>query len=185
MVIHLFTSSGPDSAFRRAMRTNPFARRHGFTMLELLLVITMMGLFALMSMRRVGSMTTGWRVSRAAQAYGEELQSAFAIVGRDRKPVRITMDRTNMELRITNRNGTVNYRRRNFGVTSAYKLDSADFVFPAAMRTMEVYPPGLAADSLSIVISRDGKFRRIRMLRGGIVQICSNPATVNGVCTPA
>lgn len=167
------------------MQTHPSPRRSGFTMLELLLVITMIGIVAMMSMGRVGSMMTQWRVGRAAQAYGEELQSAFAIVGRDRKPIRITMDRTNMELRITSRDASVIYRRRNFGVTSAYKLDSADFVFPASMRTLEVFPPGLAADSLSIVISREGKFRRVRMLRGGIVQICSNPATLNGVCTPA
>jgi hypothetical protein len=93
------------------------------------------------------------------------------------------MDRTMMELRITNRDYSVTYRKRNFGKTSAYKLDSVD-VTPT-WRTLEIYPPGLAADSLSVVISRQGKFRRVRMLRGGLVQICSNPATLNGICKPA
>lgn len=93
------------------------------------------------------------------------------------------MDRTNMELRITNRDGSVVYRRRNFGKDSAYMLDSVD-VTPT-VGTLEVYPPGLAQDSLSILITRQGSFRRIRMLRGGIVQICSNPATPNAVCVPA
>jgi prepilin-type N-terminal cleavage/methylation domain-containing protein len=167
------------------MLTSLSARRRGFSLIELMLVISMIGLISIMSFGRTSSMITQWRVGRAAQAYGEELQAAFAIVGRDRKPVVITMDRTHMELRITARDTTLKYRRRSFGVTSAYKLDSADFVFPGAMRVMEVYPPGLAADSLSIVISRQGQFRRIRMLRGGLVQICSNPATVNGVCVPA
>jgi prepilin-type N-terminal cleavage/methylation domain-containing protein len=164
------------------MQTHPLVRRRGFTLLELILVIVMIGLISLMAFGRTSSMITQWRVSRAAQAYGEELQAAFAIVGRDRKPVRITMDRTKMELRITNRDSIV-YRKRNFGWTSAYKLDSVD-VTPT-VRTLEVYPPGLAEDSLSIVIFRQGKFRRIRMLRGGLVQICSNRPTVNGVCTPA
>ena len=45
--------------------------------------------------------------------------------------------------------------------------------------------PGLAADSTSVVISRLGKYRRIRMLRGGLVQICSNKPAVNVVCVPA
>jgi hypothetical protein len=150
-----------------------------------MLVVSMIGVIAMMSVGRTSSMITQWRVGRAAQAYGEELQAAFAIVGRDRKPIRITMDRTAMELRITSRDGSVVYRRRSFGNASAYVLDSADFSFPAAMRTMEVYPPGLAADSLSIIISRQGQFRRVRMLRGGLVQICSNPATLNAVCVPA
>jgi prepilin-type N-terminal cleavage/methylation domain-containing protein len=165
------------------MQTPLSVRRRGFSLIELLIVISMIGLISMMAFGRTSAMMTQWRVTRAAQAYGEELQSAFAIVGRDRKPIRITLDRTNMELRLTDRAGTVIYRRRSLGPGSAYKLDSADIT--PTTRTLEVFPPGLAADSLSVVISRQGKFRRIRMLRGGLVQICSNPATVNGVCVPA
>lgn len=166
------------------MQTHPTVRRTGFTMLELLLVITMIGIISMMSMGRVGSMMTGWRVSRAAQAYSEELQAAFAIVGRDRRPVRIVLFKAldTMQVRITSRDGAVIYRKRIIGRASAYKLDSAN-VQPSSL-ILEVFPPGLAADTLSVTISRDGKYRRIRMLRGGIVQVCSNPSTT-GVCTPA
>ena len=167
------------------MQTQPSIRRSGFTLLELMLVIIMIGLLSMVSFRRVGAMTTQWRVNRAAQAYGEELQAAFAIVGRDRRPVRITIDRTAMELLITNRDASVTYRRRNFGKESAYKLDSADIAIDPLKRTLEVYPPGLAADSIQVEITRQGKYRRIRMLRGGLVQICSNHPSVNGVCVPA
>ena len=179
----MFITSGPDSAFRGAMQTPLSVRRRGFSLLELLVVISMIGVISMISMGRTSSMMTQWRVSRAAQAYGEELQSAFAIVGRDRRPVRITLDKTAMELRLTNRTGTVIYRRRNIGKSSAYKLDAADVT--ASKLTIEVFPPGLAADTLSVTISRQGKLRRIRMLRGGLVQICSNPAAVNAVCVPA
>jgi prepilin-type N-terminal cleavage/methylation domain-containing protein len=165
------------------MHTPLPVRRRGFSLLELLIVITMIGLISMISMGRTSSMMTQWRVARAAQAYGEELQSAFAIVGRDRKPVRITLDKVKMEVRLTNRDGSVIYRRRNIGKTSAYKLDPADVT--ASTPTVEVFPPGLAADTLSVTISRQGKLRRIRMLRGGLVQICSNPAAVNAVCKPA
>jgi prepilin-type N-terminal cleavage/methylation domain-containing protein len=165
--------------FRALFRSAP---RSGYTLLELLVVIVLMGLVAMMSIGRFSQMTTGWRVSRAAQAYGEELQAAYALVGRNRIPVTITLDRTLMEIRISDRNNVI-YRKRNLGKTSAFKLDSAD-VTPST-RAIEIYPPGLAADSLSIVIQRQGKFRRVRMLRGGLVQVCSNPATLNGVCVPA
>lgn len=178
----MFHASGPDSAFKGAMQTSPARRRRGFSMIELLIVISMISLVAMMAFGRTSSMMTQWRVSRAAQAYGEELQSAFALVGRNRKPVMITLDKTKMELRLSDRNGVI-YRRRNIGPTSAYRLDPADVT--ASSLTVEVYPPGLAADSMSVVISRQGKFRRIRMLRGGLVQICSNPATLNAVCVPA
>jgi hypothetical protein len=71
-------------------------------------------------------------------------------------------------------------------VTSAYKLDSVNITIDnPSKRMIEVYPPGLAAESLQVEISRDGKYRRIRMLRGGLVQICSNHPSLNGVCVPA
>ena len=175
--------SGPDSALKGAMKTSPMNRRPGFSMIELLIVISMISLIAMMAMGRTGSMITQWRVARAAQAYSEEIQSAFAIVGRDRKPVLITLDKANMELRLTNRAGTIVYRRRNFGRTSAYTLDADDIA--ASSLNVLVFPPGLAADTMTVSIKRQGKFRRIRMLRGGLVQVCSNPSTLNGACTPA
>jgi prepilin-type N-terminal cleavage/methylation domain-containing protein len=157
-------------------------RRSGYTLLELLIVIMLMSLIAKMSLTRVSSLTTGWRVSRAAQAYAEELQAAYALVGRNRVPVTITLDKTLMEIRISDRNNVV-YRKRNIGKQSAFKLDPAD-VTPSSL-TMEIYPPGLAADSLSIEIKRQGKYRRIRMLRGGLVQVCSNLSALNAICVPA
>jgi prepilin-type N-terminal cleavage/methylation domain-containing protein len=165
------------------MQTHPPLRRSGFTLLELMLVIVMLGLVSLVSFRRVGAMTTQWRVNRAAQAYGEELQAAFAIVGRDRRPVSISLRKDSMQVRITNRDSSVVYRKRDIGRWSAYKLDSAN-VQPSKLN-LEVYPPGLAADSLQIEITREGKYRRVRMLRGGLVQICSNHPSPNGVCVPA
>lgn len=164
------------------MQTPQTLQRRGFTLLELLVVITLIGVISLMAFGRTSSIMTQWRVTRASQAFGEELQSAFAIVGRNRKPITITLDKSNMELRMSDRAGVV-YRRRNFGPTSAYKLDPEDIW--TSHLTLEVYPPGLAADSLSVTISRQGKFRRIRLLRGGLVQICSNPATLNAICVPA
>jgi prepilin-type N-terminal cleavage/methylation domain-containing protein len=165
------------------MRILPSVRRRGFTLIELLITMVVIGLISLISFNKTQQTMTKWRVTRAAQATGEELQAAFAIVGRNRKPVTITLDKTKMELRITNRAGNVVYRKRNIGLTSAYRLDAADVT--ASKLSLEVYPPGLAADSLSFEISRQGKYRRIRMLRGGLVQICSNKATLNAICVPA
>ncbi len=142
----------------------------------------MIGLVALLSVGKAGTTMAGWRVNRASQAFGEELQAAFALVGRNRKPVTITFDSTAMELKLVDRNNVV-YRRRNFGPTSAYNFTPSDFTF--SRLSVEVYPPGLAADSLSVVISRQGAYRRIRMLRGGLVQVCSNRPSPSVPCQPA
>src|SRR5215218_3773042 len=118
MQIRLFHPGGPDGASQGAMLTHSPARRRGFSMLELLIVLSLIGLVSAMAFGRTSRMMTQWRVTRASQAYAEELQSAFAIVGRDRKPVLITYDPLKVEVRISNRAGTVTYRTRNLG--SAY-----------------------------------------------------------------
>ena len=100
----MFRPSGPDGAFREAMQTSSILRRRGFSLLELVIVICMIGLLSLMAFGRTSAMITQWRVARAAQAYGEELQSAFALVGRNRKPITITLDKTLMEVRLSDRN---------------------------------------------------------------------------------
>jgi Tfp pilus assembly protein FimT len=143
-------------------------------MLELVVVVTIMGLAAMMSLGRTTGLISSYRLTRASQAFAAELQSGYAIVGRNRKPVSFVWDATLMELRIVDRNNKP-FRRRNFGATSEFKLTSAN-VTPTR-NTLEVYPPGLAADSLSVVFSKDGSARRVRMLRGGLVQVCASGAT--------
>jgi len=152
--------------------------RRGFTMIELLIVMSLMAVIVTLSMGRTTRMVTSWRVNRAAQAIANELQAAFALVGRNRKPLVLSVDKTKMQLRLVSRSGTDTFRLRALGISSAYKLKSADLtVYPATTpTTLEIYPPGLASDSLSITINKDGVKRRIRMLRGGLVQICRTGA---------
>lgn len=158
-----------------AMHRPSAHNRAGFSLLELMAVIVMIGLLAAVSTGRTSKMISSWRVTRAAQAMAEELQTGFALVGRNRKPLMITLDSVKMELRMSDRAGVV-YRRRNFGKDSEYRLTSRDI--RVSRLTLEVYPPGLAADSLSVSIFKNGKGKRVRMLRGGLTQICNSEASV-------
>lgn len=162
---------------RMEYRSSIARTRRGFTILELMLVVTMMAILAGLSLGKTSRILTGWRITRASQAISEELQQGFALVGRNRRPVILEFKPDSMTLYIKGRTGTI-YRRRFIGSTSAYKLSASDVAFSRS--TLEIYPPGLAADSLSIVIgsaSTTGTARRIRMLRGGLVQICSTGST--------
>lgn len=158
-------------------------RRRGFTILELLIVVSMIAVLASISMGRTSRMITGWRVNRAAQAFSEEIQAGFALVGRNRKPIVMEFRTDSMNLTMRSRRDAAGqaiiYRRRNFGMDSEYRLSASDMSFstPLAMlpvAKIEIYPPGLAADSFSVVINKQGTTpRRVRMMRGGLVQVCS------------
>jgi prepilin-type N-terminal cleavage/methylation domain-containing protein len=162
--------------------SNQSARnRRGFTMIELLIVMGIIGIVVTMSMGRTSRMITAWRVNSAAQAMQNDLQSAFALVGRNRKPLVVSIDKAKMQLRLVSRSGTDTFRLRAFGASSTYRLQGSNLtVYPTTTpTTLEIYPPGLASDSLSILIKKDGVARRIRMLRGGLVQICKTGVTTS------
>ena len=152
--------------------------RRGFTLIELLIVLGMMGILFSVSMSRTSRMISSYRVNSAAQAMADELHAAFALVGRNRKPLVLSFDKTKMQLRLVSRSGADTFRLRAFGPSSEYRLKAADVsVYPVNYpTTLEIYPPGLASDSLSIIISKNGSARRVRMLRGGLVQVCKTGA---------
>lgn len=155
--------------------SNQSARtRHGFTMIELLIVMGLIGIVVTMSMGRASRMIDGWRVDSAARAMQNDLQSAFALVGRNRKPLVVQIDTAKVQLRLMSRSGADTFRLRAFGKSSSYKLSGSNLkVYPVTTpTTLEIYPPGLASDSLSVIISKGGTSRRVRLLRGGLVQIC-------------
>jgi len=175
-------ASGPDSATEEGMSDRSERTRRGFTLIELLIVLGMMGILFSVSMSRTSRMISSYRVNSAAQAMADELHAAFALVGRNRKPLVLSIDTTKMQLRLVNRAGTDTFRLRAFGPSSEYRLSKGDFkVYPTTTpTTLEIYPPGLASDSLSVIIKKNGSARRVRMLRGGLVQICNTG--VNTTC---
>ena len=155
--------------------------RSGFTMIELLIVMGVIGIIVALSVNRMSQQITAWRVNSAAQAMQNDLQSAFALVGRNRKPLVVSMDKTTMQMRLTSRSSADTFRLRAYGASSTYKLEAGNLtVYPATTpTTLEIYPPGLASDSLSILIKKNGAARRVRMLRGGLVQICKTGVTTS------
>jgi hypothetical protein len=96
------------------------------------------------------------------------LESAFAIAARNRRPIRITWSSTTMQLAVTDRAGTVFYRRTGLG-QDPYGLTSSNVTFSKS--PIEIYPNGLANSPLTITLTRDNVKKKVVMSRGGMVQI--------------
>ena len=144
------------------------AGRRGFTMIELLIVLSILGIMTTLAVISFTKVMDQSRVDRAATTLSSDLQLAFALVGRNRKPVRITWDSTNVRFNVTDRTDTL-FRTRPMGLTSEFKLRQTDFT--VSRPTLEIYPPGLANDSLNIrIVNRDTK-RTISVARGGLVRV--------------
>lgn len=148
--------------------TRPLRRRSGFSLVEMMVAITIIGIAAALSIPKISAITNETKVQRAAQALQNDVQQAFAIAGRNRSPVALRWVSGSMQLRITNLANTVVFRREGLGTSAGYGLSSSEVtVWPT---TLTVFPNGLAADTMFIKLSRKGYTRTIRVSRSGMVR---------------
>ena len=157
----------------RTLWSHPTDRaRAGFTMIEMLIVVTVLGILTLMSMGQISNYVRERNVTSAAAVVRNDLQQAFAIAARNRRPVRLSFAASDTALRITNRENTVTYLRRGLGAGAGLMIDPSDVAFCAKTctnATVDVFPNGWASDTLAITISKGPYSRGIRMSRSGLV----------------
>ena len=152
--------SSPPLAFHR--------QRRGFSLIELLVVVVIMGVVGLMSLGRIHTLMVQTRIQRAATTVQNNIETAFATAGRNRKPVRIAWDSASAKLDITDRNGTTHYRQTSLGI-DPYGLGPGAVTFSRS--PVEIYPGGLANDTLLITFRVENITKHVRMSRAGLVQI--------------
>ncbi|HEX4684594.1 MAG TPA: prepilin-type N-terminal cleavage/methylation domain-containing protein [Gemmatimonadaceae bacterium] len=146
--------------------------RRGFTILELLIVMFMAAIVGGMSMGKMHDIMMQQRVIRAASTIRTSVEDAFAIASRNRKPVRLVWDATNMQFDVTDRAGTTIYRHVGLG-QDPYRLPQSAVTFSSS--PVEIYPNGLAGSSLTITLSTalsaSTAARTITVSRAGMVQV--------------
>lgn len=149
-------------------------RRAGFTLLELVMVMVIASLTLAIAVRGLAGAQNRIRLDRAAAVLSDDIQSAFALVGRDRKPVRVVYDATNVRFILTDRSGTNIFRIRTLGQDSEYKMTGSTIA--VSDTAFEIYPPGLAESALTITLkkgvgSSDSVTRILTISRAGLVSV--------------
>jgi type II secretion system protein H len=147
-------------------RTTP--NRPGFTLVELMLVIVLGGVVTATALPRVRDLMEQQRVARAATAIQNDLEAAYAISSRNRRPIEIAWDAAKMQIVVTDQAGTTFFRKTSLA-TAAYGLASSNIAFSRS--PLEIYPNGLANDTLTIRLTGTNTSRRVRMTRAGMVRI--------------
>ena len=155
------------------MRHSPSRRRSGFTFIEILVVFIVFSAVMAISVRSVGDTLRRDRVAKVGAIVGTDIEQAFSIAARQRLPVRMLIDRTNLKLTIVDRNDpTLIYKTRSFARTGEYSLDS----LWSNRDTIDIMPNGLATDTLklSLVIKTRGGApyaKSVRASIGGLVRL--------------
>jgi type II secretion system protein H len=151
---------------RASQRRN--AVRRGFTLVETLIAITIVGLMAAVAVGRIDAIESHQRVSRATNSLQNGVQMAFALAVRDGHPVRLAWSSDSVKFKITNRGGDTTYRHVDLG-TDPFNFTSSQVT--VSRTPLEIYPNGLANDTLSVKISASSVTKTLRVTRAGLVAI--------------
>lgn len=140
-------------------------RRGGFTVIELLIVVVIVGVLAGVGLPRMGRVIAQDRVRRASMVVGADMERAFAYAQRMRRPVIIDFITTGQRYRMVDRsNNQVLFRRTNEQLRE-YSLTGS--TWPNSRVT--VFPNGLSTGSFTITLTGRGFTRTIQVTRTGQV----------------
>ncbi len=139
-------------------------RRTGFTLIEVLIVITIVGILLGVAIPRVGTSVRQDRVQRAAMVAQGMLDEAALFAARRRAPVRVAV--SGSWLRVTDRaSGTV-LRQRSFG--AGQDLNAALAINPTTGIT--IFPNGRSNAALSITLTGSGESVVVSRTTTGILR---------------
>lgn len=144
--------------------------RDGFTIIEVLIVLILIGVVGGFAFMRVQSGLAQARAQAAAGVIAADLKQAHSLAGRRRVPVRISIDTMNGEMafRIRDMNSpdTI-YVERHFTHVGEQPVDR----FRVSDTSRVVYPNGLADGELTLWVRAGEERRQIHMTRAGMVRV--------------
>ena len=141
--------------------------RRGFTLIEALVVIVLLGVLALVTLPRVGREIAHARVNRAAAAIAGELEQAQTMAARQRKPIRISFNSSIPEYTISDRASGTALQKRAFGPQSEFPVTTVS----ASPSTIDIFPSGLASSALEVTVAVPPYGRKITMSRAGHLRL--------------
>ncbi len=136
-------------------------------MVEMLIAVTVLGTVTAMAMPNVSSAVRQRRVIAAAATLSSDIESAFSLAARQRRPIRVSYHTASGEVRIADRaSGTV-FRRRPLGASSEYRL-SATSMSPGVV---DVFPGGVASAPFSFSLTNGAYQRQVTVTRAGLTRV--------------
>jgi Tfp pilus assembly protein FimT len=144
-------------------------RRWGFTTIELIIIITILGVLASMAGITLSRIVRHSRTNKAASVITADLQNAFAVAARQRMPVTITADSTTKSYQFVDRKTGAVLRIRSFyGDTSEYMLSRLVFT---PTQIVDVFPSGVSSSKLTVELGNGDYTRTITASTAGFIRV--------------
>lgn len=152
----------------RIKRNSHKYSRVGFTLLELIVVVFIVGVLATMTGPAMSRIVRHNRVNRSATLIAADLQNAFAVAARQREPIRIQADAATKSYQFIDRKSGAVLRIRTFyGDTSEYRLTRLVFT----PNTIDVFPSGISSAALVVDLSNGDYSRQVTASTAGFIRM--------------
>jgi prepilin-type N-terminal cleavage/methylation domain-containing protein len=145
------------------------ARRRGYTVIELLFVMIIIGVIVGITFVQMAPTLGRARVRGAASVLAGDLQYAQVMAARLRTPMVVSVDTAALTYQIADRSGTV-IRTRDFAAKD-YALTEMD----ASPASLEVFPNAVAAQNATYTVGANGYRRRVTFSRAGQIRVSTVP----------
>ena len=148
-------------------RQSPGTDRQGFTMIELALTLTLIAIMTAMMVPKIGRIMQATRINREIAIVVQDLEQAFTIAARYRKPMRLSCTCGTQTYTIADRTGGTVRLSRKLGADA--DLGTLTLTFSAS--PVDIFPSGVATAPDTVRITSGTSTRAVVLTTGGQVRI--------------
>jgi prepilin-type N-terminal cleavage/methylation domain-containing protein len=149
-------------------RTAFTGARGGFTLIEAIVVLVLLGVLGSLAAPAVGRSLTNTRADRSTGAITADVESSFSLAARQRKPVLFEVDSVLKRVVIRDRATNSILQSHSYGgKESSYALTR---LFLSKTKAT-VFPNGLTDGAFDIGIEVNGETRTVRVTRTGLTRV--------------
>jgi prepilin-type N-terminal cleavage/methylation domain-containing protein len=141
--------------------------RQGFTMIELALTLTLIAIMTAMMVPKIGRIMQATRINREIAIVVQDLEQAFTIAARSRKPMRLSCTCGTQTYTIADRTGGTVRLSRKLGADA--DLGTLTLTFSAS--PVDIFPSGVATAPDTVRITSGTSTRAVVLTTGGQVRI--------------
>jgi prepilin-type N-terminal cleavage/methylation domain-containing protein len=145
--------------------------RRGFTLIEMIIVITALGLLLAVGVPKIGQQVSRYRLGRTAVVVAGDLEQAWSMAARSRKPIRFSCC-AGGKYTLTERNTGTTRLTRNLTSDSDFGVRTLTLT-PNSITTIDFFPSGLNSlpENATITIGNGAGSRQIQITLAGQVRI--------------